>query len=230
MIRLGATLPLPVYPAVDVLGDEAVRLVRGAFDDVGARAGDPIALIRRFASARPPAIHLVDLAAARDGGVRPGLVARAVEAAGDVPLQVAGGVRSPSDAFALAGAGAARVVVGTAAFAGDLAPYVDALGERLVVAVDVRGDRVLVRGWEADGGLEVEDALARCAAAGVATVMCTATDRDGTLTGPDVALVRRVRSAWDRTLVAAGGVRSMEDLGALAGAGADAAVVGRALL
>ena len=230
MIEEAAALPLPVIPAVDVLGFEAVRLVRGEYDRVGARAGDPLALVRRFAAARPPAIHFVDLLAARDGGVRPELVAAAVEAAGAVPLQVAGGVRSVEDARALATAGAARVVVGTAALTGDVAPYAAELGERLVVAIDARGDEAVVAGWERGSGLSVNDALARCVRAGVETVMCTATERDGTLAGPDLLLLARVRDAWPGVLLAAGGIRGPADLASLAEVGVDGAVVGRALL
>lgn len=220
----------PVIPAVDVLDGEAVRLVEGRFDEVGVRAGDPITLVKRFAATRPPYIHLVDLIAARDGGVRPELVACAVAAAGNVPLQVAGGVRSVRDARALRDAGAARVVVGTAAFGGELRSFVDALGDRLVVAVDVRGERVLVSGWLELTELTVAAALETCAAAGVSTVMCTATDRDGTLAGPDLRLLSTVRGAWAGGLIAAGGIRSREDVEALAELGVDAVVVGRALL
>src|SRR6266508_1533165 len=94
-----------LVPAVDVLGDEAVRLERGDFNRVAVRAGDPVELVRRFAAERPPRIHVVDLAAARSGGVRTALVQELVDAADGVPLQVAGGVRSDVDAAALVAAG-----------------------------------------------------------------------------------------------------------------------------
>lgn len=230
LIQLDASWPLAVIPAVDVLDGEAVRLVRGRYAEVGVRAGDPLALVQRFAASAPPAIHFVDLAAARNGGVRPELVERAVEAAAGVPLQVAGGVRAPADALALAAAGAARVVVGTAAITGDPAPFVDALGARLVVAVDVRAGEVVVAGWERGSGQTLARVLERCAAAGVATVMVTATERDGTLTGPDLDLAADARGRWPGELVVAGGISSHADIAAVAEAGADAVVVGRALL
>jgi phosphoribosylformimino-5-aminoimidazole carboxamide ribotide isomerase len=221
-----------VIPAVDLLGEEAVRLERGDFERVTLRAGDPAALVRRFAARRPPLIHVVDLAAARAGGARPELVARLVAEADSVPVQVAGGVGSPGDALALLGAGAARVVVGTAAFSGPeaLAPYVEALGEQLVVAVDVRGGLVAVSGWESSTALGVDDAVDRCVAAGVARLLCTAIERDGTMTGPDLELLAHVRERSGLPVLAAGGVRSDEDLAALAELGLEGAVVGRALL
>ncbi|MDP8911333.1 MAG: HisA/HisF-related TIM barrel protein, partial [Actinomycetota bacterium] len=106
-----------VFPAVDVLEGEVVRLERGDFDRVTTRAGDPVDVVRRLARSHPPLLHVVDLAGARRGGIRVELVRRLAVAADGVPLQVSGGVRSPADALALVGAGAERVVIGTAAFA-----------------------------------------------------------------------------------------------------------------
>jgi phosphoribosylformimino-5-aminoimidazole carboxamide ribotide isomerase len=221
-----------LVPAVDVLGGEAVRLERGAFERVGVRAGDPVELARRLAWTRPPWLHIVDLEGARSGGVRPELVAEISAAVAPVPVQAAGGVRSPDDALALVEAGAARVVVGTVAFSapGALVRYVEALGGRLVVAVDVRDGRVAVAGWERSSGLGVDEAVESCVEAGVARLLCTAIDRDGTLGGPDLGLLARVLGLSGLPVLAAGGVRSRDDLDALAGIGLEGAVVGRALL
>jgi len=221
-----------VIPAVDVLGEEAVRLEQGDFTRVTLRAGDPEELVRRFAERRPPRIHVVDLAAARSGGVRPHLIALLAAAAAQVPLQAAGGVRSPTDALALVAAGAARVVVGSAAFAasGAVGSYVEALGERLVVAVDVRDGVVAATGWESSTGLGVDEAVDLCVAAGVPRLLCTAIERDGTMTGPNLDLLARVRERSGLPVLAAGGIRSDGDLAALARLGLEGAVVGRALL
>src|SRR3954468_19132880 len=128
-----------VIPAVDVLGTEAVRLRRGEYDDVTLRRPDPAELAARFAAAGATWIHLVDLDGARSGRVRPELVARVAAAVGDVRVQASGGIRSVDDARTLLGAGAARVIVGTAAFGEPgVEAFADALGDRLVVAVDVR--------------------------------------------------------------------------------------------
>jgi phosphoribosylformimino-5-aminoimidazole carboxamide ribotide isomerase len=221
-------LPIEAIPAVDVLGEGAVRLHQGAYDEVVEEAGDPLGLARRFAVAGARRIHLVDLDGARSGKVRPELVRRIAAAVAPAPLQASGGIRSLDDANALLGAGADRVVVGTAAFP-DPAPWAAALGERLVVALDLRDGMVRTAGWTADSGLSLAEAVERCLAAGVGRVLCTAIDRDGTLAGPDLGLVAAVAAAGLRVL-AAGGVRSPADVRELAGAGAEAAVVGRALL
>jgi phosphoribosylformimino-5-aminoimidazole carboxamide ribotide isomerase len=219
-----------VLPAVDVLDGRAVRLERGDFDAVTAEAGDPVDLARRFAATSPPLLHVVVLDAARDGGVPLELAQRLATAIAPVPLQLGGGVRTPADAFALFGAGAARVIVGTAAFEQGPEPYVEALGDRLVVAVDVRDGEVRVRGWERGSGLSVEEAVDRCRAAGVARLLCTAVDRDGTMSGPDLALMELVFRRFGGPVLAAGGVRGRSDLDALEALGLEGAVVGRALL
>jgi phosphoribosylformimino-5-aminoimidazole carboxamide ribotide isomerase len=221
-------LSIEVVPAVDVLGAGAVRLHRGSYDRVVERAGDPVALAASLAAEGARRIHLVDLDGARAGAVRPGLVREVVAAAAPVPVQASGGIRALEDAAALLDAGADRVIVGTAAFP-DPAPWADALGARLAVALDVRDGRIRTAGWTEEAGLELADAVERCLAAGVERVLCTAIDRDGTLAGPDVDLVRSVAGSGLRVL-AAGGVRSPADVAALAAAGAEAAVVGRALL
>ena len=119
------------------------------------------------------------------------------------------------------------MVVGTAAFP-DPAPWA-VLGEQLVVALDVRDGQVRTAGWTEGSGLTIQEAVERCRDAGVIRALCTAIDRDGTLAGPDLALIGEVAASGLRVL-AAGGIRSPEDVAALAEAGAEAAVVGRALL
>ena len=219
-----------LVPAVDVLDQRAVRLERGAFDAVTHRAGDPVELARRFAAAAPPLVHVVVLDAARRGGAPVELARRLADAVAPVPLQLGGGVRSVADAEALVAAGAARVIAGTAVFEQAPEPYVDALGERLVAAVDVRDGEVRTHGWERSGGLGVDEAVDRCRAAGVSRLLCTAVDRDGTLGGPDLELLERVVRRFGGPVLAAGGIRSHADLDALAARGLEGAVVGRALL
>ena len=206
-----------VIPAVDLVGEEAVRLEQGEFDRVVAREPDPAAYVRRLVEA---------------GGPRPDLGRRRVAAAAPAAVQASGGVRSLADAQRLLDAGASRIVVGTAAFAepAALERYASAFGDGLVVAVDIREGRVAVRGWQRQTDLTAEDAAERCAAAGVSRLLCTAVERDGTLGGPDLDLLRTVRERSGLPVLAAGGVRSREDLDAIEETGCEGAIVGRALL
>ena len=198
-----------VVPAVDLLGTDAVRLRQGDFAQVTNRRADPLALVESYRDTGADLVHVVDLDGARDGRIRPDVVHQTVLAAAPARVQASGGIRSVADAERLVEAGAARVVVGTAAFAdeGALEGFVEALGERVVVAVDVRDGLVAVGGH-----------------------LGTAIDRDGTLAGPDLELLERVCAGAGAPVLAAGGVRSLDDLAAIQAAGCEGAVVGRALL
>jgi phosphoribosylformimino-5-aminoimidazole carboxamide ribotide isomerase len=225
------TRDFAILPAVDVLYGKAVRLLRGDYDRIEVDAGDPLELVRRAALTVPPLVHVVALAAARDGGAPLELASAVVATAAPVPVQLGGGVRSPADAEALLGTGVARVVVGTAAFGETaLRAFVDAIGDRLAVAVDVAGGIVRTGGWLESSELTTEEALRRCLDAGVATVVCTAIDRDGTRAGPDLDLLREVRGRFGGRVLAAGGIRDAADVDAVRRLGLDGVVVGRAWL
>src|SRR5262245_19616627 len=227
MATLHMPVPIEVIPAIDLLGDGAVRLTQGDYARV-TDYGSPLDLAREFSRAGAAWIHVVDLDGAREGRLRPELVAALVEAAAPARVQASGGVRSLPDARALVAAGASRVVAGTAAWT-MLDELVSTLGDALVVALDVRDDVVRTRGWTEEG-LALEDAIGRCVAGGVARLLCTAIERDGTLAGPDTVLVERVVERSGLPVLAAGGIGSEADVDALARAGAEGAIVGRALL
>ncbi|HEY5438324.1 MAG TPA: HisA/HisF-related TIM barrel protein [Acidimicrobiales bacterium] len=217
---------MQIIPALDLLGDDAVRLEQGDFERVLFR--QPIEeFMARIVATSPPLIHIVDLEGARDGALRPDVIARCVHAAGTIPLQVSGGIRSVGAAKTALTAGATRVIVGTAVWSDDdaMTRFVEELGDQLVVALDVRDGRIAVRGWQELSSVEVDEALDRCERAGVVRLHVTAIERDGTMRGPDLSLYRQV---CRRTIavVAAGGVRSDDDVAALEDVGCEAAVMG----
>jgi phosphoribosylformimino-5-aminoimidazole carboxamide ribotide isomerase len=218
---------MEVIPAIDLLGREAVRLEQGDYARV-SQYGEPAALATKFAAGGARWIHVVDLDGARAGLIRPVVVSALVHASQPASVQASGGIRSVGDAETLVRAGASRVVVGTAAWT-LLDELVASLGERLVVALDVRDGVVRTRGWTEEG-LALDEAIDRCVLAGVSRLLCTAIERDGTLNGPDVELLGRVVERSGLPVLAAGGIRSDEDIDALEQAGAEGAIVGRALL
>jgi phosphoribosylformimino-5-aminoimidazole carboxamide ribotide isomerase len=215
-----------IVPAVDVLDGKAVRLRQGDYDRVEVEAGDPLELVRIAAASTPPFVHVVALGAARDGGAPVELARAVVEAAAPVPIQLGGGVRSVADVEALRAAGVARVMIGTAAFGGT---PLEQFGD-VIVAVDVAAGIVRTRGWRESSGLTTREALARCTAAGVTKVLCTAVERDGTQSGPDLELLREARGLSAGEILAAGGIRDAADVAAVRALGIDGVVVGRAWL
>lgn len=221
--------------ALDLRGGRVVRLRQGDFARETAYTVDPVAVAESFASAGARWLHVVDLDGAREGLPRQLETVRAIVAGvGErVRCEVAGGLRTEAAVRAALGAGAARVVVGTAAlrdpgFAGRL---VERFGsDRVVVALDVRHGQALGEGWRPGAPrLPVQDALTALAAVGVTTFEVTAIERDGLLEGPDTALLARLVAADRGAIIASGGIGSLDDLRAVRAIGCSGAIVGRAL-
>lgn len=219
-----------VIPAVDVLDGAVVRLRRGDYDQVTAYGDDPVVMVSSFGRQGAALVHVVDLAAARSGSVSPGLWESVV--ATGIAVQAGGGVRDAETAARLVSLGVARVVVGTAAVHpdGPLEEIVSAVDRsRLVVGLDVRAGRVRGSGWT-DEGRPLIEVVDRLVTAGAGRVLVTGIETDGTLHGPDRALLRKVRDlAPDLAIIASGGVGTLEDVRALATGDWEAVIVGRAL-
>ena len=217
---------MQLIPAIDLLGDDAVRLEQGDYDRVLFR--QPLEeFMGRIVATGPSMIHVVDLEGAREGAIRLDVVQRCVRAAGGIAVQVSGGIRSIETAHAALAAGASRVIVGTALWSEPtaLARFVDALDDQLVAAIDVRDGLLAVRGWLATSGLNVDDAIEQCAATGATRLHVTAIDRDGMMRGPDLALYEKV-CASGLAVVAAGGVRDDHDVALLEAIGCEAVIMG----
>jgi phosphoribosylformimino-5-aminoimidazole carboxamide ribotide isomerase len=218
-----------VLPALDVLDGRCVRLRGGVRERITVEGGDPRAAAARFVAEGARMLHLVDLDGAFVGRPSPGLVERVIAAAGDVPVQVGGGLRTAAAVEAALAAGAARALVGTAATSPDLLGELAAgFGPRLVVAIDARDGRVVADGWTRDSELAPGELARRCADAGVERLLVTATRRDGSLRGPDYGLLEDVLSCGVPVL-AAGGIASLADLRSLRDLGCEGAVAGSAI-
>ncbi|MBA3421870.1 MAG: 1-(5-phosphoribosyl)-5-[(5-phosphoribosylamino)methylideneamino]imidazole-4-carboxamide isomerase [Thermoleophilaceae bacterium] len=207
-----------LLPAVDIRGGRAVRLRLGDFDAETVYADSPLAAARAWVEAGARALHVVDLDGARSGEPRHLDELRRMATELEVPIQWGGGLRSLDDVSAALGAGADRVVLGTAALRSpELLDVALELGgaERVLVAVDVRGGSVSVSGWTERSEVSAEELVERLEARGVERFVHTSVDRDGTLEGPDVDAVRRLATAMRGRLVVSGGIGSLGDLEAL---------------
>ena len=220
-----------LYPAIDILDGRAVRLRRGDFDARTVYRDDPLDAARDWVEGGARWLHVVDLDGARAG--HPVNLAALERISRDlgVPVQCGGGLRSLQDIDAALAAGAARAVVGTAAYRDPelLAAAVAAHGDALAVAVDVRAGRVSVAGWTEDAGEPPAETLARLGSLGVATFVYTDVERDGMLEGPDVGAVADLAAGAGARIVYSGGVGRLEDLQALAALPLDGVIVGKAL-
>jgi phosphoribosylformimino-5-aminoimidazole carboxamide ribotide isomerase len=224
-----------LLPAIDLRKGRVVRLVEGDFARETSYSDDPVAVAESFVAAGAAWVHIVDLDAARTGErTQARTIDRVVAAMGArARCQVAGGIRSPEAAAAILDAGAARIVVGTAALRDPAfaAALVDAHGpDRIAAAIDVRDGLALGDGWEPGAaGIDAADAVRRLAEAGVETFAVTAIDRDGRLEGPDLQLLESVLALRRGAVIASGGVSSVDDLTRVKDLGCSGAIVGRAL-
>jgi 1-(5-phosphoribosyl)-5-[(5-phosphoribosylamino)methylideneamino] imidazole-4-carboxamide isomerase/N-(5'phosphoribosyl)anthranilate isomerase len=222
---------LELLPAVDVAGGQAVRLVQG---EAGSEThyGEPLAAALAWQQAGAQWIHLVDLDAAFGRGSNRELLATVVGEL-DVAVEMSGGIRDDETLAAALATGCRRVNVGTAALENPawVRQAIAQYGDRIAVGLDVRGTTLSARGWTQDGG-ELFDVLSRLDADGCARYVVTDVRRDGTLTGPNLELLKSVCAATDRPVVASGGVSSLADLRAIAELvplGVEGAIVGKAL-
>ncbi|MCL6525343.1 MAG: 1-(5-phosphoribosyl)-5-[(5-phosphoribosylamino)methylideneamino]imidazole-4-carboxamide isomerase [Thermaceae bacterium] len=220
-----------VIPAVDIQNGRAVRLFEGDPERETVYYERPLEAALHWQQQGARWLHIVDLDAATGRGenrVLLGEIGRRLE----IPLEMAGGVRSLEAARELLGLGAARVVVGTAAVRNPnaLDAMLEELGpEKVVVSLDARGLEVVVSGWAEATAADVRPLAGEMWARGVRTLIYTDVRRDGTLTGLDLATVEQVRRAWPGFLIAGGGIASDADLEGLQRLGVEGAIAGKAL-
>jgi phosphoribosylformimino-5-aminoimidazole carboxamide ribotide isomerase len=226
-----------LYPAIDIRDGHAVRLEQGDYGRETAYDDDPLDAARRWVDQGARALHVVDLDGARAGKPRNLEHVRRIAGETDVPIQVGGGLRDAEAVTAALGAGADRVVLGTAALAepGLVAALADEHGERIVVGVDARRGHVAVEGWERETGATPAATIAELSARGVRTFVFTPVEVDGTLGGPAVEELAQVAGAAagsGASLIYSGGVGTVEDLRSLRELQLDnlaGVIVGRAL-
>ena len=222
---------LTLLPAVDVANGRAVRLLKG---QAGTETdyGDPLDAARHWVEAGAQWIHLVDLDAAFGRGSNAELLARIVGEVG-VKVELSGGIRDDASLTRALEAGAARINLGTAALEDPewTERAISDHGDLIAVSLDVRGSTLAARGWTREGG-NLWETLERLNAAGCSRYVVTDVTRDGTLTGPNLELLRAVASFSPAPVVASGGIARLEDIAALAALvpqGVDSAIIGKAL-
>jgi phosphoribosylformimino-5-aminoimidazole carboxamide ribotide isomerase len=230
---------MELIAAIDLLDGGAVRLLEGSYDHEVARETDAAGLAAAWARTGISRLHIVDLEGARAGRPMQLELVRAVAAAardaagGDLAIELGGGLRTLDDVAAAFEGGVDDAILGTAAV--ESPELAGAAAERwpgrIAVSLDLRDERLALDGWTRTSAADPLALARRLVDGGVARLVLTDATRDGTLAGPNLAVLGRFRDALpDAVLVAAGGVAGAGDLEALARVGLDGAIVGRALL
>ena len=207
-----------LYPAIDILDGQAVRLRQGDFAEKTVYRDSPLEAARSWVEEGARFLHVVDLDGARTGSPQNLRHVEAITAELSVPVQLGGGLRSlPSVRDALR-AGVERVILGTAAY-NDIDFLDDVLGafrERVIVSVDTRGGNVSTSGWQETTQMPADSVIERLQQRGVRSFVYTNVDRDGMLEGPDLEEVARIAGVVRGRFLYSGGIGSLEDLEGLA--------------
>ncbi len=220
-----------LYPAIDIRGGHCVRLIEGDFDRETTYDSDPSSAARRWVEAGAEWLHVVDLDGAVAGRPINGEAVAQIRAAVDVPIQLGGGLREMTDLKDAFSAGIDRTILGTVALR-DPELVIGAVarwGERIAVALDARDGRLATDGWLGQTDTRAVEVAQRLARSHVRHFIYTDIRRDGTLSGPNVPGLSELIEKVDVDVIASGGIASLEDLKAVATAGAAGAIVGRAL-
>jgi phosphoribosylformimino-5-aminoimidazole carboxamide ribotide isomerase len=220
-----------ILPAIDIRGGRCVRLRQGRFDEETIFDEDPVARARQFEAKGAEWLHVVDLDGAREG--EPGNLdlVRAIRKAVRIKMEVGGGIRSTGAAEEVLEAGADRIVVGTRAVREPkwLEKLARRFAGRIVWGLDTQNARVAVAGWSEATEKTVVEIIGQAAKLPLAAIVYTDIERDGMMSGPNVAATEALVKASPWPVIASGGVTTVEDIRALAKAGAAGAIVGRAL-
>jgi len=221
-----------ILPAIDIRGGRCVRLRQGRFQEETVFDEDPAAVARRFEAAGAEWLHVVDLDGAREGEPKNLDRVRAIREAVGLKMEVGGGIRSTEAVEEVLEAGADRIVVGTRAVREPkwLEKLARRFAGRVVWGLDTQNARVAVAGWSEAMEKTVVEIIGQAAKLPLAAIVYTDIERDGMMSGPNVAATTLVvAAARPISVIASGGVTTVEDIRALKKAGAAGAIIGRAL-
>ena len=220
---------MELFPAIDLYGGKAVRLVHGDYAQMTVYNDNPLCVAQDFIACGAKNIHIVDLEGAKDG-TTPNLELIGKLASCGLFAEVGGGIRNEEIAGRYLDAGVSRVILGTAAVTDPalLDRLVRAYGEKIAVSVDIRDGYAAIRGWQEKSMLTCDALCQRLQDTGVKTVICTDISRDGAMRGTNRQLYSNLTARYAMNFIASGGVSSLDDVIALRDAGVYGAIIGKA--
>jgi len=223
---------IELIPAIDIIGGQCVRLVKGDYAQKKVYGDNPVAVAKEFERLGIKRLHVVDLDGAKSKHVVNEAVLQAITSATTLAVDFGGGIKTDEDATKAFDSGASMITVSsTAVTCPDLfQSWIERYGaHRIILAADVRDGKIAINGWKENSSKDLFEFLGQYIKKGVTNVLCTDISRDGTLTSPSTGLYRDIKKRFpDIYLIASGGVASNDDIAALDDAGIDAVVFGKA--
>lgn len=217
-------------PAIDLLDGQAVRLFQGDYEK-GEAVGEVDSILKRLNHTKAQLLHVVDLNDAKCGQrVNEALIAKIVQKA-EMPVEVGGGIRTMEAIEAYLNCGVKRVILGTAALEDEtfLKAALARYGDQIAVGVDCKDGFVCVRGWLSESQVNYIEFAKHLEALGVLTLIVTDIKTDGTLQGPNLTMLKALRSQVSLQIIASGGIRDLQNLRDLKAIGMDGAIMGKAI-
>ena len=220
-----------IYPAIDLKDGKCVRLSQGAFDKVTVFNDEPKNVAKSFQEAGASFIHVVDLDGARSGKSQNHEAIASIVSAINIPIQTGGGIRTMEDIEQKLSMGVERIILGTAALKHpDLVKAaVKAYGNHIAVGIDASQGLVAVEGWEEVSRTKAVDICIKMKDIGVRTIIYTDIAKDGMMSGPNVEATKEIVETTGLSVIASGGVSSIDDLEQLSEIGVSGVIIGKAL-
>ena len=222
---------MELFPAIDLIGGCAVRLVKGDYAQKTVYSDNPAEVAKSFAAAGAKYLHVVDLEGAKDGGTPNLETIQNIVENGGLLVEVGGGIRSEEVIQKYLDAGVFRVILGTAAVQNPafLEKMVQKYGEKIAVGVDIKDGMVAIKGWTEVSQESCFDFCEKLQKIGVKTIICTDISKDGLLSGTNLELYKELSEKFSVDIVASGGVTTLDDVKKLADMGMYGAILGKAL-
>ena len=220
-----------LFPAIDLVGGKAVRLIRGDYQQMTVYSDDPVAVAKGFRDSGASWLHVVDLEGARDGDTPNLETVKALIRESGLAVEVGGGIRSMETVKTYIDAGVARVIIGTAAVTDPafLDAALAAYGDRIAVGVDIKDGMVAIKGWRELSALDCFTFCKTLTEKGVSCVICTDISKDGLLAGTNLELYAELSRRFPIRFTASGGVTTVEDVKRLSELELYGAILGKAL-
>ena len=221
---------MELFPAIDLIGGKAVRLVKGDYAQMTVYSDSPVDVAASFEKSGAKFLHLVDLEGARDGSqTNLPTIKEIIEKTG-LFVEVGGGIRTLETVERYIGVGADRVIIGTAAVTDPefLEAAVAKYGEKIAVGVDIKDGYVAIKGWITKSEYTTDEFFEKMCALGVKTIICTDISKDGAMMGTNREMYRELSKKYSINIVASGGVSSIDDISALREMELYGAIIGKA--
>ncbi len=220
-----------IFPAIDLINGQVVRLLKGDYDKVTVYGNDPVSVAKDFEAAGAEFIHIVDLDAAKDGAVHNFDIVKSICENTNLKVEIGGGVRSEEVIKKYIDAGVYRVILGTIAIKNPdfTKEMIKKYNEKITIGVDIKDKMVAIHGWTEVSSISCDELFSDLEKAGASCVICTDISKDGAMCGTNLSLYRDLSEKFSIDIVASGGVSSMDDINALKDMNIYGAILGKAL-